>query len=102
MSAMGLARTSTLPAKRERPSSSVASMAHPRCVPSSHPRAIAANANCSAMSRVYGVGIAVQRTMSGSTAISTSASRSVGTWARSVTTPSLRTGTLRGQRMPAA
>jgi hypothetical protein len=96
MSAMGWFRTSTLPANRDRPSSSTVSIAQPRWVPSSQPRGRAVKASCSAVSRVYEGGIAVQRTISGSVDISTSPSTSDGTWALSVTTPSSRTGTFSG------
>src|SRR5215212_8309907 len=75
------------------------SMAQPRCVPSSQPRGIAVNAYCSLISRVLGTGIDVHRRITGSLAISTRPSTSDGACARSVTTPSLRTGTLSGHLM---
>ena len=91
MSAMGFWRTSTLPAKR--PS---ASIAQPRCVPSSQPRGMIAERELLAhLARVRGRdrGPADHLRV---VAISYMPSMSAGLCARIVTTPSLSTGTLSG------
>ena len=84
-------RTSIEPSTASPAASAIAKEAtSPRCS-----RATCWARNISASSRVYGTGIRVKRTISGSWQIPTTASTSSARQGRSVTTPSVRVGVTR-------